>query len=437
MLRKFKNNMLWFNMCLTSTIVILAFVFIYILNANSIENDIQSSLFQDLKSPPDKKSLDETIDKYLANNDYPSILITISSSYYKKEKNDNHDDEKSIEPNIQSSNSLDKDLYRSVINAKKKTGKAPKEIHLYKRYWRYALIFVDDTVLNTKEYMGDTDKEEPYYQFLFFDVTDYKRSLTQLKVVLIFSSIFVLIGVYIVSYYVASHAIKPVELTWQKQKEFILNASHELKTPLTIIQANTEVLSENKKETIESQKHWIENINLGSERMNKLIDSLLLLTKYDKSDHEIEQYHVNGSDVVQNVFRSMEAKAKEKGIIYKEKIRDNYYFYINEQALMHLSMILIDNAVKYTPSGETVLVSLFEHKHKTVLRVSNSGNPIPIEKTPYIFDRFYRCDDSRNNQISGYGLGLSIAKEIAGTIRSEIRVVVTSNDINHFEVIFG
>jgi signal transduction histidine kinase len=163
---------------------------------------------------------------------------------------------------------------------------------------------------------------------------------------------------------------------------------------------------------------------------------LLILTKFEDANQELIKSSIDISSTIQSVHQSMEARASAKKITYKKNIVKNIILESNEQVVSQLTMILIDNAIKYTPENETVFVSLSERNRRVVLRVVNSGNPISQEKIPYLFDRFYRGDSSRNSENSGYGLGLAIAKAITETINAEIIVNVSPDGINHFEVHF-
>ena len=137
-----------------------------------------------------------------------------------------------------------------------------------------------------------------------------------------------------------------------------------MKTPLAIIQVNAEVLAGSPEETLESQMKWLENIQLGSERMDELVNSLLMLTKFESAEQEVVRSVIDASQVVQSVYQSMEAIALEKGIHYQEQIAKQVRLESNEQALRQLTMILVDNALKYTPTGETVTVALVERQRK-------------------------------------------------------------------------
>ncbi|MGJ0738989.1 sensor histidine kinase [Enterococcus casseliflavus] len=442
MLKKLRNKMLWFNMALISIIVLGAFTFIYILNATQIENEIQSLISQEANTLAAIPLDEEEARQSLTDPEYPMILtITNSTSEFREIALVDVDQMdvviQSIDEGVDES-----DLYEALVDAATKQEEIPNEVKVNDRDWRYALFLVTSISHysinhdSTGEYSTSINNYEPFYQVLFFDVTDYKTSLSNLRTTLLLIGVLALVSIYIASFYVANRALRPVELAWRKQKEFVSNASHELKTPLAIIQVNAEVLACSPEETLESQMKWLENIQLGSERMDELVNSLLMLTKFESAEQEVVRSVIDASQVVQSVYQSMEAIALEKGIHYQEQIAKQVRLESNEQALRQLTMILVDNALKYTPTGETVTVALVERQRKTVLQVSNSGCPIPEEKIPYVFDRFYRGDPSRNHQDGGYGLGLAIAKAITEMLQAQISLTVDQDGVNHFEVSF-
>jgi len=438
MLKKLRNKMLWFNMALTSIIVLGAFTFIYILNATQIENEIQSLISQEANTLSAVPLDEEEVRQSLTEPEYP-MMLTITNSTNEL-RHIALVDVNQVEGEIQSTD--ESDLYEALADAATKQGEVPNEVKVNGRYWRYTLFLVTSSSYYSisndyiEEYSTSINNYEPFYEVLFFDVTDYTTSLSNLRTTLLIIGVLALVSIYIASFYVAKRALRPVELAWRKQKEFISNASHELKTPLAIIQVNAEVLAGSPEETLESQMKWLENIQLGSERMDELVNSLLMLTKFESAEQEVVRSVIDASQVVQSVYQSMEAIALEKGIHYQEQIAKQVRLESNEQALRQLTMILVDNALKYTPTGETVTVALVERQRKTVLQVSNSGCPIPEEKIPYVFDRFYRGDPSRNHQDGGYGLGLAIAKAITEMLQAQISLTVDQDGVNHFEVSF-
>ncbi|MFS1020601.1 sensor histidine kinase [Enterococcus casseliflavus] len=442
MLKKLRNKMLWFNMALISIIVLGAFTFIYILNATQIEKEIQSLVSQESNILAAAPLDDEEVRQSLTNPEYPMILTVINSTSDVREIGLVDSDHVDVETQSDDEGVDESELYAVLVDTATKQGEVPNELKQNDRYWRYSLSLVDSFShysINHDaigEYSTSINNYEPFYQVLFFDVTDYKTSLRNLRNTLLLIGVLALVSIYIASFYVANRALRPVELAWRKQKEFVSNASHELKTPLAIIQVNAEVLAGSPEETLESQMKWLENIQLGSERMDELVNSLLMLTKFESTEQEVVRSVIDASQVVQSVYQSMEAIALEKGIHYQEQIAKQVRLESNEQALRQLTMILVDNALKYTPTGETVTVALVERQRKTVLQVSNSGCPIPEEKIPYVFDRFYRGDPSRNHQDGGYGLGLAIAKAIADMINADISAKVDLDGKNNFEIYF-
>ncbi|MEQ4506971.1 MAG: histidine kinase dimerization/phospho-acceptor domain-containing protein [Enterococcus casseliflavus] len=269
MLKKLRNKMLWFNMALISIIVLGAFTFIYILNATQIENEIQSLISQEANTLAAVPLDEEEARQSLTDPEYPMILtITNSTSEFREIALVDVDQMdvviQSIDEGVDES-----DLYEALVDAATKQEEIPNEVKVNDRDWRYALFLVTSISHysinhdSTGEYSTSINNYEPFHQVLFFDVTDYKTSLSNLRTTLLLIGVLALVSIYIASFYVANRALRPVELAWRKQKEFVSNASHELKTPLAIIQVNAEVLAGSPEETLESQMKWLENIQLG------------------------------------------------------------------------------------------------------------------------------------------------------------------------------
>lgn len=432
MLKKLRNQMLWFNMFLTSFIVLSAFMFIYIINARQIESEIQNLILQDSNMFATVPLTDEELRKAVENPQYPILILTINSTSEFRELgeiSEGTSDSKKIDVD-----SIDtgEDLYKMIENADRTLGEVQKD----NRFWRYVAHLIEIPNSYNEEKYLEIDDWEPYYQIVFFDVTDYKKSLQNLKSTLIYIGFFSLTSIYIVSFHVAKRSIKPVESAWKKQQEFISNASHELKTPLSIIKINNEVLLNNLENTVDSQLKWLNNIHYGTERMGELVNSLLILTKFENSEYELNKQELNASQIIKSVYQSFEAIAIDKGIMYQGKIEKGIYLEINEQALKQLTMILIDNALKYTPRSSSVSIELLDRHNKVSLCVSNSGNPIEEDKIPLLFDRFYRLDNSRCTQDGGFGLGLAIVKALTDQIKAEVNINVTSDGTNKFEISF-
>ncbi|VYT99447.1 GHKL domain-containing protein [Clostridium tertium] len=233
-----------------------------------------------------------------------------------------------------------------------------------------------------------------------------------LKVFLTVGSISLLLLFYI-SVYLTNKTIKPIKESFEKQKQFIADASHELKTPLAIIRTNTSVITSNKEETVGSQMKWINYISNQVDRMAKLIDDMLSLTKLDSNIIVEEKVTFDFSKALNSILLAFEAVVFENNIILETEIQENISLKANKEEIKKLCSILLDNALKYTNYNGKINVLLYEDKNKVYLKVKNTGDGIKKEDLDKIFERFYRVDTSRARETGGYGLGLSIAKSIA------------------------
>lgn len=216
--------------------------------------------------------------------------------------------------------------------------------------------------------------------------------------------LFIFIPVFFLSHWIT----KPVQMAFDRQKQFIADASHELKTPLTIITTNAEVL-----EGTMGENRWLQHILFQTRRMNILIKSLLDLARLDSYDKAISFADFDMSKAVKNAALSFECLAFESRKTYHMDIAPNLIHHGDENAIRQLVTILLDNAFKYSDDEGFVSLLLYPQGDKKVLKIENSGQGIPPEDQPYIFERFYRSDTSRSRSSGSYGLGLSIAASIA------------------------
>lgn len=201
--------------------------------------------------------------------------------------------------------------------------------------------------------------------------------------------------------------IKPVEDAFEKQKQFIVDASHELKTPLSVIMTSAECLSKNPNE-----KKWLDNIQFETERMNKLVLDLLNLAKYDNSyDHRVLSV-IDLSKLIEKSVLTFESLIYDKGLNLKYHIDQDVNFKCVNSEIKQLIEILVDNAIKHAYDKSTITINLVKKKDEISLVVKNRGDKIPKEEKTKIFERFYRSDNSRNRNENRFGLGLAIAKNI-------------------------
>lgn len=252
-----------------------------------------------------------------------------------------------------------------------------------------------------------------------------ENTILHIKMIFIFSvviAIFSLFVIYKLAKKVSKIIVKPVEETFEKQKQFISDASHELKTPLAIIEANSDVL-----ENEIGKNKWINYIQNETESMNKLINELLLLAKIENVDNVKEYKQLNLSKEVEIILSMFESMAYEKQVIIKSKINENITMNGNKEDIEHIVSTLTDNAIKHTEAQKEVVVELKKKKSEIVLEVKNMGDPISEEEREKIFERFYRIDKSRNRNEKRYGLGLAIAKSTIEKYNGKIEVFYKDN----------
>jgi two-component system, OmpR family, sensor histidine kinase CiaH len=270
-------------------------------------------------------------------------------------------------------------------------------------------------------YYVSTDSSETRIAFL--DARSDIAAMAELVVSSLLVGILALLAFYFVSLLLASFALKPVEAAWNRQKQFVADASHELKTPLTVILANQKILLAHPEKTVSEQSQWIENTQSEGDRMKSLVEDLLFLAKTDDGTSKETLSVVNLSEIVQGSILSFASLAFESGIVLNDSIQPDIVLSGSEPKLRRLCGVLLDNALKYVNSRGTVDVDLRVENGNVLLRVHNTGIPIPAEELPHLFERFYRIDRARS--AGGYGLGLSIAQSIVTAHGGKISV--TSN----------
>lgn len=245
-----------------------------------------------------------------------------------------------------------------------------------------------------------------------------------------------LIAFFIISIFLASWALKPIQKSWEQQRQFVADASHELKTPLTVILANSDIVLSHKDDTISNQIKWINYIKTEAERMTTLVNDLLFLAKTDSNRNEVIFSEINFSDTVWNCVLPFESIAFEQEQIIDSDIAPDVFIRGDEGRLKQLIIILIDNAIKYCNEKGHINVTLEKTSDKVNLSVTNTGEPIPEEEIQHIFKRFYRVDKSRVREKGGYGLGLSIAKTIVDSHHGKINIKSSKYDGTTFTVSF-
>ena len=279
--------------------------------------------------------------------------------------------------------------------------------------------------LYISKYAYSINKEKNTMYIIDISSTNNKlRSDLIISIIILFISEIIIV---ILTKIITDWITKPVEESFNKQKEFITDASHELKTPLAVITSNIDMI-EGKKE----DKKWIDNIKNESDRMNKLIINLLDLAKLE-NDNNITLSTINLSKVLEKTILPFEGIMYEKNIKLTYNIDDNIEYLCNEEQIKELIVILIDNAIKH--SKGKVIANLKKEKKNIILEITNNGDPIPKGEEEKIFERFYKVDKSRNRKDNNYGIGLAIAKSITEKNNGEIKAE-SNNGFTSFKITF-
>ncbi len=221
----------------------------------------------------------------------------------------------------------------------------------------------------------------------------------------------------VAAFFLSVQIVKPLKTAFEKQKQFISDASHELKTPVTVISANADVLSgeigENK---------WLTYIKSQTERMNVLVNDLLNLTRLENNTADFIRVDFNLSKAVVNTALPFECQAFETNKKFIVDVDEDIMINGSEKHIKQMAAIFIDNALKYSNSGGTVRITLKKAGDKKIFTVFNTGKGVRETEKDKIFERFYRSDESRNRSTGGYGLGLAIAKSIIDKHKFKVSV---------------
>lgn len=272
--------------------------------------------------------------------------------------------------------------------------------------------------------------------YVFIDTTSRQEILKTLIYTFAAVGVAMLIVLFFFSRFFANRSIRPVREAFEKQKQFIADASHELKTPLAVINTNADVLLANGDESIRSQEKWLRYIKSETERMAKLTGDLLYLTEMDDSRPGMVQARFDLSDAVENVMLTMEAVVFEKDLTLDYEIEPGLSLVGSREQIVQVTMILLDNAIKYANPRGRIDVSLKREHGEILLAVSNTGEGIAAEHLPHVFDRFYRTDKSRTRSQGGHGLGLAIAKSIVEQHKGRLSARSTVGERTTFSVYF-
>ncbi len=249
------------------------------------------------------------------------------------------------------------------------------------------------------------------YQMVLLSRTLELSMLSRMLILFVVLIVFGLACMAAISLLLANWTVRPIALAWEKQKQFVADASHELKTPLAVISANTEVILANPYDTVTEQSKWLNYIKSETIRMSKLVTNLLTVARMDHNKQAERTVLLNFYELVSNVCLVFEPIIYENGKTLNTVLQRSVMLHGDEDNLKQLLSILLDNAVLHsTPCADITVTLSKDAQGKIRLAVANSAKDIPDEELAHLFDRFYRLD--HEGSPNGSGLGLSIARSI-------------------------
>ena len=232
---------------------------------------------------------------------------------------------------------------------------------------------------------------------------------------------------------ISGKAVKPVAESYEKQKRFITDAGHEIKTPLAIINADAEVLGMD----IGEDNEWLSDIRKQTARLTDLTNDLVFLSKMEEGDKSLAREVIDLSKTAAEASESFRAVAVTGGKKFVLDIDEGVEMTGDKKSVTELLNILLDNAVKYCPEGKTVTFKVYRNSRNAAIEVRNdTSEDIPQEELSHLFDRFYRTDKSRNSETGGYGIGLSVAQAIVLANGGKISVSKKAPKTIRFVVLF-
>lgn len=301
----------------------------------------------------------------------------------------------------------------------------------------------EDDAVTYAEAVYRSSKQKGYYKGYRYAVAEasgnklifflnISRDTEQQKTVFLISigiSVGMMLIIFVLLFFLSKRAINPYVKAMEQQKQFITNAGHELKTPLTSISTSADVLSMDLPEN-----EWIDNIRKQIERMTKLVGDLVMLSRFDEATPFSERSRISLSEILSEAVELFVPVAEGGKRSIEDKISDSIYTIGDESSIKQLISILLDNAIKYSPENSIISLELKKKKNRAYIIVSNKcayGIPKELDR---LFDRFYRPDESRSTKTGGYGIGLSMARAIAEAHKGTIKAKDLGDERIAFEV---
>lgn len=267
--------------------------------------------------------------------------------------------------------------------------------------------------------------------------TDYiVQSVLRLGLVLLAIWLGAMLLFLAISIQLSAIAARPMEEAMQREKQFVADASHDLKTPLSVILANNAILAENPDAPVGSLSRWLDSTQAAAKRMQQLISQMLTLADVERPDAPVVLERVDLASLAMRSALELESLAYEKNITLDTELPEECFVRGDSGYLLRIVSSLLENALKYEPEGGRVLLRLIQEKKKIFLFVQNFGTQIPREDLPHVFDRFYRSDKSRQNDSNSFGLGLAITRQMIQRLGGDISAASSPEEGTIFRVTF-
>jgi two-component system sensor histidine kinase CiaH len=397
--KKLRNKFLILNLVIISVMMLISFVSTYFITYENVRIDIDKKLntisghYQQLDGNPGhtRPEFDDAQADHSTRSPEHSVSFSVIA------------DKQWNITSVSSIFDMDSEFYESAkkeaLTQNKNTGK----FKLSGNHWAFIVNPVSEG-----------------YMITFLDITSQQAIVTNLVYTFLLVALAMFIIIFFISKFFANRSINPIKEAFDKQKQFIADASHELRTPFSVINTNVDVLLSNGEDTINNQSKWLHYIKAESERMTKLTNDLLYLTQVEYSDITMIFTDFNLSEAVENVILTMEGVIFENNISLHYEIERNLVTRGSNEQIKQVVMILLDNAIKYTNENGLINITLKKRHKIIVLTISNTGEGISADHLERIFDRFYRTDKSRARKHGGYGFGLAIAKAIIDQHKGKI-----------------
>ncbi len=285
-----------------------------------------------------------------------------------------------------------------------------------------------------KGYYGDyrfqIKKEEAGSTVLFLNVTSELRFVKSLFVISLAIGFSSLLVVFVLVLFFSQYAVRPYMKNMERQKRFITDAGHELKTPITSIATSADIAAMEYEDD-----EWISNIQKQTARLTRLVSELVALSRMDEEIPFPEKSSFSLSDAAWETAEPFAVRARAEGKRYDQNIGENLTVFGDRNSIQQLISILLDNAVKYVPASGEIWLNLYRRRRKVCIEVSNTCELPDTADLDRLFDRFYRVDESRCTNTGGTGIGLAMAQAIAETHGGKIRAERADKNMIRFRVL--